>query len=53
MYPKIEINLKNIIENTKKVAEMCTEKDVTLAVVTKVFSDYKPVVEELVANGVK
>lgn len=53
MYPKIEINLNHIIENTKKVAEMCKEKNVTLAVVTKVFADYKPIVEALVENGVK
>jgi len=51
MYPRVEINVDNIVENFKKVKRICKERKIELSVVTKVLADYKPLVEELVKNG--
>lgn len=53
MYPLIEINLKNIIENYKYVNNVCNKNGVTLSLVTKLLSGNKDIVLELVNNGVK
>lgn len=53
MYPKIEINLKGIIENAKKMKQLCEKHGKTYCLITKVLSNYKEVVEELVKNGVE
>lgn len=52
MYPKIEINLKKIIKNTKEMKKLCNFNGVSLSMVTKLLSDNKEVVEALVKNGV-
>lgn len=52
MYPKIEIKLQNIIENAKKVKELCNEHEVSLSLVTKLLAGNKEIVEKLVQNGV-
>ena len=52
MYPKIEINLKNLIENAKKVKALCEERNVKFTLITKLLAGDKKIVEELVNSGV-
>lgn len=52
MYPKIEINSNNIVENVKRVKALCEKNGVDLCVVTKVLSDNKELVKKMVENGV-
>lgn len=52
MYPKIEIKLNNLIENTKKVKKLCEDNGILLSVVTKVLVDNKEVVDCIAKNGV-
>ena len=51
MYPRIEIKLKNIIENVIKMKALCQEQGVKLSLVTKLLSGDKEIVKELVKNG--
>lgn len=52
MYPRIEINLGNIIENAKKTKKLCEKKGVSLSLVTKLLAGNKEIVEKLVESGV-
>ncbi len=52
MYPRIEINLKNIVENAKKVKKLCEKQEVSLSLVVKILADSKEIVQTLVENGV-
>lgn len=52
MYPKVEIKLNNIIENAKKVKELCNKNNISLSVVTKVLSDNKEIVKAIVDSGI-
>ena len=51
MYPKIEINVDNIIENAVKTKELCESKGVKLSLVTKVLAGNKYLVERIVKEG--
>ena len=53
MFPCIEINLNNILENFKIVQSICRKNDIHLAVVTKIFADNIDIVSNLVNNGVE
>ena len=53
MYPKIEINLNNLIENAKKVKSICEENNVKYTLITKLLAGDKKIVKELVNNGVE
>ncbi|MBO5005380.1 MAG: hypothetical protein J6D03_09155 [Clostridia bacterium] len=48
MYPVVEIYIDNIIQNAFKVREICKDRGITLSLVTKVLSDNKEIVQELV-----
>lgn len=52
MYPIVEIKLNNIIENIKITRKICEDKNIKFSLVTKVLSDNKEIVEELVNNGI-
>ena len=52
MYPRIEINLRKLVENAKKVKSLCDENNVKFSLVTKLLAGDKKVVEELVNNGI-
>ena len=52
MYPTIEINLNNIIENIKITKNICIKNDIKFSLVTKLLSDDKKIVEKLVQNGI-
>lgn len=51
MFPKIKINLKNIIENMNIVQDLCNKHNIKLSVVTKLLSGNKTIVASLVENG--
>lgn len=53
MYPKIKINKTGIIQNAQKINEICSQHNVQLSVVTKLLSDNKEIVSELVKSGIK
>lgn len=52
MYPVIEINLNNIIENVKITKKICEKNNIKFSLVTKVLANNKKVVSKLVNNGV-
>ena len=52
MYPRIEINLENIIENAKKVKNLCEKQGVSLSLVVKMLADDKEIVQALAENGI-
>lgn len=52
MYPEIQIKLDNIIQNVINAKALCNENNISLSLVTKVLSDNKQVVEELIKYGV-
>ena len=52
MYPKIQIKINNIVDNVKSANLLCKKNNISLSLVTKVLSDNKQVVEELIKNGV-
>lgn len=52
MYPRVEINLNGIIENAKKMNELCKKNNKTYCLITKVLSDNKQAVQALVDSGV-
>ena len=52
MYPKIQIKINNIVENVKTAKALCEQNNISLSLVTKVLSDNKQVVQELINNGV-
>ena len=53
MYPRIEINLNNIIENVKKVKKICDDRNIYLSVVTKLLSDNREAVQAIIDCGIK
>ncbi len=52
MYPTVEINLKGIIENAKKMKKICESNGKSYCLVTKVVADNKEVIKALVDSGV-
>lgn len=52
MYPKIQIKINNIVDNVKNAKLLCEQNNISLSLVTKVLSDNKQVVEELIKHGV-
>lgn len=53
MYPKIEIKINQIIENAKKIQQICEKNNKTYCLVTKLLVDDKEVVKMLIDSGVK
>ena len=53
MYPKIKISLNGILENFKKINNICLAHNINLSVVTKVLSGCSEITEALVKNGAK
>lgn len=52
MYPEVKVNINNIVENAKKVKELCGNKELT--VVTKVLTGNYAIIEKLVKEaGIK
>ncbi len=52
MYPRIEINLKNIIENINIVNSLCLKSNIHFSLVTKLFSGNYKMIKALYDNGV-
>lgn len=52
MYPRVEISLSKIKENTELLVNECKKHNVTIAGVTKVFCGYKEIAKEMVDGGV-
>ena len=52
MYPQIDINVKNIIENAKVAKKLCKDNGISLSVVTKVLSGNKEVLKALIDAGI-
>lgn len=53
MYPRIDINLNGIIENAKKMTQLCKKNNKSYCLITKILSDNKEAVQRLVDSGVK
>ena len=53
MYPAIEINLKKLLENAKKINDLCKEHNIKFSLVTKLLSDNTNVVNEMVQIGIE
>ncbi|WP_113671377.1 ornithine racemase Orr [Vallitalea guaymasensis] len=52
-YPRVEINLVKIRNNTKKLVEMCNENNIDVVGVTKVFCGKPKIVREMVKGGIR
>jgi predicted amino acid racemase len=52
VYPKLEINLSKIHHNGKILVEMCRDKGIEIAAVTKVFRGHPEIAKVLVEVGV-
>lgn len=50
-FPKLEINLKKIYENTVKVKELCHKSGITVAGVVKLMNSMPEITEAMVAGG--
>jgi len=53
MYPKVVVDLKKIVTNTRIVADICKEKSVDIMGVTKVFCGDPQVAEAEMKGGIK
>ncbi len=53
MYPKVVVDLKKIVTNTRIVADICKEKSVDIMGVTKVFCGAPEVAEAEMKGGIK
>jgi len=53
MYPKVVVDLKKIVTNTRIVADICKEKSVDIMGVTKVFCGDPKVAEAEMKGGIK
>lgn len=53
MYPKVVVDLKKIVTNTRIVADICKEKSVDIMGVTKVFCGAPQVAEAEMKGGIK
>ena len=52
-YPCIEVYLKKITHNAKRVVEMCNKAGIHVVGVTKVFCAEKPIVESEIKGGIE
>lgn len=52
MYPRLEINIKKLRENTKIVSDICHKNNIDVAMVTKVYCAIKDVVRELAKEDI-
>ncbi|GMQ64377.1 ornithine racemase Orr [Vallitalea maricola] len=52
-YPRVEINLAKIRNNTLKLVEMCNENNIDVVGVTKVFCGKPKIVREMVKGGIR
>lgn len=52
MYPLIEINIKDIIENVNIIKKLCEKNNIELSVVTKLLVDDKNIVKAIVDCGI-
>ncbi|OPJ56792.1 ornithine racemase Orr [Alkalithermobacter paradoxus] len=53
MYPRLEVNIQKIKENTKLLVEKCRKENIEVAAVTKVYCALPEVVEALEDTGIK
>jgi len=51
-YPRIEINLKDIEENTRKIVEICKRSGIEIAAVTKLVCGHPSIAELVAKSGV-
>lgn len=52
-YPCVVVDLKKITHNTKTILNMCKESGIEVVGVSKVFCAKKPIVEAMLAGGLK
>ena len=52
MYPKLEVDINKLKHNVKIISQLCHEKDISLAFVTKSFCARKEIVEKLAEEGI-
>ncbi|GMQ57351.1 ornithine racemase Orr [Vallitalea sediminicola] len=52
-YPRVEINLVKIKNNTKKLVELCNENNIDVVGVTKVFCGKPKIVREMIKGGIR
>lgn len=52
-YPRVEINLVKIKNNTKKLVGLCNENNIDVVGVTKVFCGKTKIVREMVKGGIR
>ncbi|GKX29339.1 alanine racemase [Vallitalea longa] len=52
-YPRVEINLVKIRNNTKKLVELCNENNIDVVGVTKVFCGKTKIVREMIKGGIR
>ncbi len=52
MYPVVEININNILDNISKVNLLCKNNNIKLSLVTKLLSDNVSLVEKIVSTGI-
>lgn len=52
-YPRIEINVKNIEENTRKIVELCKESGIEVAAVTKLVCGHPEIAKRIASAGVE
>ncbi|MEG2935071.1 MAG: alanine/ornithine racemase family PLP-dependent enzyme [Clostridium sp.] len=50
-YPRLEINLKKVYENTMRVKELCDKKDISIAGIIKMSHSMKGIAETMIAAG--
>lgn len=50
-YPRLEINIKKVYENTSKVKELCDKNDISIAGIIKMTHSMKEIAETMIAAG--
>lgn len=53
MYPKVEIYLKNILENIQKIKEVCEKQQISFSPVVKVLAGHKEIIQSFFEIGMK